>query len=233
MIELLAILTPVGLLDSASIVPLCIVIMVVLLTGARPVFRSFLFIVGVFLVYLGCGLLILVGLQSVFDEINAYVIRLWKYPETDELIVQVILGIILLAFGLRMARRRNKDAGKPVTSGMTAQQAFLAGAGLTIVGLPGAVPYFAAIDLILRADLAPMPTMLALGYYNVVFVLPLAAIVAVSLILGEHSQGPLDAIRQWLDRWGQRVIVVLLMSLGAILVADGVGWFIGYPLIPV
>ena len=233
MIELLTILTPIGLLDSISIVPLCIVVLVVLLAGPSPVLKSFALIAGIFAVYFACGLLILLGLQSAFDEINAYVVRLWKPPETEELVTQILLGIIMCAFGWRITTGRKKRAERPVASGMTAIQAALAGAGLTIVGLPGAVPYFAAIDLTLRADLTLLQQVLVLGYYNFVFVFPVAAIVVLRLAFGERSQRVLDGVKRFFDRWGQRVIVALLMTLGAILVLDGVGWFFGYPLIPV
>jgi hypothetical protein len=35
------------------------------------------------------------------------------------------------------------------------------------------------------------------------------------------------------ERWGHRVIVGALVLIGAVLVADGIGWFLGYPLLPV
>ncbi len=233
MVELLTVLTSIGLLDSASIIPLFIVTLVVLFAGPSPVLRSFALILGIFAVSFACGFLILLGLQSAFDEINAYAVRLWKAPETEELIFQILIGIILFAFGLRITRGRKKRAEKPVASSMTALQALLAGAGLTIVGLPGALPYFAAIDLTLRAELTLMQRILVLGYYNIVFVAPLAAIVVLRLALGERSQSTLDEVKRFFDRWGQRVIVVLLMTLGVVLIVDGVGWVFGYPLIPV
>ena len=233
MVELLVILTPIGLLDSISMIPIAIVIMVVLLAGPKPLLRSSSLIVGIFVTYVVTGLLILLGLQNVFDEISAYTLRLWKNPETEELIFQAVIGAVLLAFGVRIAAARKSRTEKPVASDMTGIQAWVAGAGITIVGLPGSVPYFAAIDLILRTDVTLPQRMLALGYYNFVFVIPLAAIVALRLILGERSTGILDAIKQFFDGWGQRLIVALLLILGVVLVVDGIGWFLGHPLIPV
>ena len=233
MLELLLVLTPIGLLDSTSIVPLCILPLVMLLAGPQPLLRAFAFIFGIFATYVACGLLILLGLQSLLDEISAYAVRLWQEPETEELILQILLGGVLCLFGWRIAKGGKARAEKPVASGMTAPQALLAGAVLTIVGLPGAVPYFAAIDLTLRAELAFGQQVAALGFYNLVFVLPLAAIVVVRLVLGERSRSLLDRIKRFFDTWGQRVIVALLMVLGALLVADGIGWFLGTPLIPV
>ena len=45
--------------------------------------------------------------------------------------------------------------------------------------MPGALPYFAAIDLILKEDLPLVSAGLALLYYNLVFVLPLAALLLI------------------------------------------------------
>ena len=233
MVELLVILTPIGLLDSISMIPICIVIMVVLLAEPKPLVRPSALIVGIFVTYVASGLLILLGLQIVFDEISAYTLRLWKNPEAEELILQVLIGAVLCAFGVRIATARKRRTEKPAASDMTGIQALLAGAGLTIVGLPGAVPYFAAIDLILRTDVTLLQQMLALGYYNYVFVTPLVAIVALRLILGERSTGTLDAVKKFFDTWGQRLIVALLLILGVVLVLDGIGWFLGHPLIPV
>ena len=232
MAELLAILTPIGFLDSTTFVPLCIALLVTLLAGSRPVLHSAALILSIFVVYFVSGLLILLGLQSIFDEISARAARIWTDPETEELIFQILLGIALCVFGARIAARRRKS-DKKFATGMTLIQVLLAGAGLALVGLPGSVTYLAAIDLILRAELALAQESMALGFYNVVYVLPLAVIVFVRLALGERSQGVFDATKLFFDRWGQRVIVALLIVFGLILVVDGIGWLLGHPLIPV
>lgn len=233
MAALLILLTPISLLDSTSIIPLCIVPLIALLAGPRPLIGASALVLGVFAVTLACGLLVLFGLQSAFDAIDAYVIRLWKDPSTEELIFQIVLGLVACAFGFRLVANRARGRQEAPSAAMTPAQAWLAGAGLTIVGMPGAVPYFAAIDLILRAELALAPQLTALAFYNAVFVAPLFAIVALRLILGERSERLLGAIKRFFDTWGHRIVVALLFVLGAVLVADGIGWFLGWPLIPV
>ncbi len=233
MAELVLVLTPIALLDSTSIIPLSIVLLVILLGGPSPLFRSTALLVGIFVTYLVCGLLVLFGLQSVFDAINAYALEVWQDPNTEELIFQILIGFVLAALGLRIARARKQQTEKKAPTAMTASQAFLAGAGMTIVGLPGAVPYLAAIDLILRSDQTTRQEVMVLVVYNIVFVAPLAAIVASSLVLGGRSERLLHGIRGFFDRWGQRLIVSAMLVLGALLMMDGVGWFLGTPLIPV
>ena len=233
MAELVLVLTPIALVDSTSIIPLCIVALIVLLDGPSPLFRSTALLAGIFVTYLVCGLLVLFGLQSVFNAINAYALKVWQDPNTEELLFQILIGLVLLVLGLRIARARKKQTGQKAPAAMTGRQAFLAGAGMTIVGLPGAVPYLAAIDLILRSELTAGQEVMALVVYNIVFVAPLAAIVALGLVLGERSQRILQSIRVFFDRWGLRLIVGLMLLLGALLITDGIGWFLGTPLIPV
>ncbi len=233
MFALFLVLAPIGLLDSTSIVPLCLVLLVALLAGPRPLLASSALVLGIFAVYFGCGLLILFGLQSAFDAINAYAMRIWNDPNTEELIFQIVIGLVACAFGFRIAVTRKSGREQAASSAMTPIQACVAGAGLTIVGLPAAIPYFAAIDLILRADVALQHQLAALIYYNAVFVAPLLAIIALRLILGQRSLHLLNAVERFFDNWGHRVIVASLFILGVVLVADGAGWFLGQPVIPI
>ncbi len=233
MTELLVVLTPIGLLDSTSIIPLCIVFLIVLLAGPNPIVRSSGLIFGIFVTYLVFGLLVLFGLQTFIDQIEAYIDRLWVNPNLEELILQIVIGLVLCAVAWRMIAKDKNSVERAAPSSMTAVQAFVSGAVLTIVGLPGAVPYFAAIDLTLRAELTTAEEIGALVFYNVVFVLPIAAIVFLRVVLGNRSQPLLDGIKRFFDTWGQRVIVALLVVLGVVLILDGIGWLLGYPLITV
>jgi hypothetical protein len=118
-------------------------------------------------------------------------------------------------------------------SDVNSWQAFTFAAGLVIVGLPGALPYFAAVDQMLRADLPTSQTVLAVFFYNLVFVAPLIAIVVVRQLTGARADGILAAINRFMETWGRRVIMIALIALGFLLVVDGVGWFLGRPVIPV
>ena len=51
--------------------------------------------------------------------------------------------------------------------------------------------------------------------------------------VGERADQLFDSVNRFIQVWGKRVIVTLLIALGAVMVADGVGWLFGHPLIPV
>ena len=116
---------------------------------------------------------------------------------------------------------------------MSPGQAFALGAGLTVVGLPSALPYLGAIDQILRADLGITASGFALFFYNAVFLLPLAVLPVVLLLFPARSEDVFRCVSAVLEDWGHRLIVGVLVFIGAVLVADGIGWFLGYPLLQV
>lgn len=233
MAALILVLTSIALLDSTSIVPLCIAPLVALLAGDRPFLGAASLLFGIFVVYLGFGILVLLGLGAIFDQINEWVGTLWREPETIEIWLQIAIGVVLLAFGYRMANARQSRGERGASLVMSPVQGFTLGAGLTLVGLPGAVPFFAAADQILRADLSIPGGIAALLYYNLVFLFPLATIVGVRIFFKRQSESIFAAISRFFDVWGRRLIIALLILLGAILTIDGIGWLIGSPLIPV
>jgi threonine/homoserine/homoserine lactone efflux protein len=233
LISLLLVLAPIALVDSTSITPLCIVPLIMLLSKEHPVLRASAFLFGIFAAYLVAGLLALFGLQQVFEQLNAAVSAQLKNPNSLFLLAQIVIGACMLVFGSRMANARESKEDRRPTESVSASQAFIGGAMLTIVGLPGALPLFAAIDQILRADPPLRDKVVAMAFYNVLFILPLCSAVLLRVVLGERSVPMLNRMNDIVTRAGRRVLIVALIIAGAVLVLDGIGWFLGHPLLPV
>lgn len=70
-------------------------------------------------------------------------------------------------------------------------------------------------------------------FYNALFILPLFSAILVRVVLGERSVPMLNRINDIVTRVGRRVLIVALVIAGAVLIIDGVGWFLGHPLLPV
>ena len=234
MTELLFVLAPIALVDSTSMLPLGIPVMVAML-GARGGERSCTaFLAGIFSVYLPFGIVLAVGLDAVLERIQDDVQR-WAStpPGALSLGIQLVIGLALLAFGWKLAAARVKRKERAPEKPLPPAAAFSLGAGLMLVGMPGAVPYFAAVDQVLRADVSVTGAVLAMLFYNAVFLLPLAAVPVLRILLRERSQPIFDAVDRFLEVWGQRVVTVILLVLGGVLVADAVGWYLGRPVLPV
>jgi uncharacterized membrane protein YphA (DoxX/SURF4 family) len=177
MIALLAILAPISLLDSTSMVPISIVPITTILAGRRALRGAIAFIAGIFVTYAAVGALAVMGLDAVFTRLNAEFTRFWKHPDTLDFALQIVIGAVLLIIGQRMANaRRNKEREAPPD--VTPWQAFTFASGLVIVGLPGAIPHFAAVDQMLQADLPVAQTVLTWGRRVIV-----VALIVLGLIL--------------------------------------------------
>jgi cytochrome c biogenesis protein CcdA len=234
MLELLTVLTPIALIDSTSITPLALVPLATILAGRRPFGTAFAFLAGLFISYLIMALAFLFGLSAVLTRLNAWLSHRWNNPEPADFAVQVLVGLVMLIFGLRIAeKRKSKTSGRELQSGVSPASAFGFGFLLNVVGFPGALPYFAAADRIAQADPPTSDAVIAVVYYVTIFVLPLTAIVLLRALLGQRMDAIMQAIQGFFDTWGKRLVMGLLVLLGLILVVDGVAYFLGGPLIPI
>lgn len=232
MIELLAILTPIALIDSLSVVPMAIVPLVLLLSGPRPVAGSLAFIAGIVFTYFPFGILLLFGLDAVFDSLAGHFVAWWnKEPNIGELVLQIIIGLALIIFGHRICRNRGKKRVDKSSEGMTPGQAFTLAAVFNLTGIWGALPYFAAISQILKTDFSTGGMLTALVFYNLVFALPLASFLILRLLLGAQADCGFRTMTDVITRWSGRLLVTVLIGLGFILIVDGIGWLLGMPLI--
>jgi len=232
MTGLLLVLASIALLDSTSLIPFSVVPMAVMLGGKRPAPTVMGFLAGILVVYMAAGVLLSFGLDALFDSLSAWVTRLYSSPYTWELLLQIAIGVAMIAFGRKLALKRSTATERSAPEAVTPRQAFTFGAGLMLVGLPGALPYFGAVDQILRADLSSARSVLALLFYNLVFLAPFAALLIVRLVLPGRSESIFQRVASIAERWGRRFAIVVLLGLGIALVADGIGYLFGCPLLP-
>jgi cytochrome c biogenesis protein CcdA len=232
MFQVILVIAPIALLDSTSIIPVCLVPLARLLASRRPVLAAGAMIAGIFFTYFVCGVLIYFGLRELFEGLSAAMHQWWHNPDTGDFVLQILIGLALIFIGYKISAPPRPKKTREIASEASPIGAFLFGAGLTIVGMPGALPFFAAVDQLLRADLPNYQTIFAIAAYCVIFVAPLVGVVLVRVALGDRANLVLDAVNRFLSTWGRGVIIALLVLLGLVMVADGVGFFLGHPLIP-
>jgi len=153
-------------------------------------------------------------------------------PDCVELVIQIIIGFIMIFFAWQFSRKAPQDGNtRSYDSDITPVQASILSASINIIGMWGALPYFAAMAQILKADLETASMVLILVYYNLVFALPLIGFIVLRLIMGQKATVLLGKMTDFFSHWGKQVIVISLYLLGPLLIADGVGWFTGYPIL--
>jgi len=234
MLELLITLTPIGLIDSLSLLPFAVVVLAVLLGGPRPYLTSIGFLAGTMLSYFAAGVLIVFGLGALLQQATRIVVEWWNNPRTIDYVLGMVVGAALIVLGYRWAVARRATAERrQVAAGLAPGQAFVMGAGATIAGLWGALPYFAAIDAILKADVSYVEGTLALAYYCAVFIAFAGLLVVIRAVVGARANVVVGLGNRAIEVGGRRGLSTLRIVLGAVMLADGVGWLLGRPLIPV
>lgn len=232
MIELISIITPIALLDSLSLLPVCIIPIIILLTSERPVFYTNIFLLGILIVYIPFGLLLVFGFNLALEAAGQFISNWIKQePNSADILLQLLIGLALIAWGYQIAKKHTHKLEEQPKIRITARMTFTFSSVLMISGLWGALPYFAAADQILRADLRVMQMLLAILYYNLIFISPLVALFILGIVMGPAAKPVLEKIVMWLLHYGKIIITLALYILGAILIADAIGWFIGMPII--
>ena len=234
MLDLLTTITAISLIDSLSMLPFMAMALAVLLSGRNPYATATAFLLGIFLSYFASGVVIALGLGEIINRVTAALVHWFKNPSALDYYLSIAIGLALILLGYRWAtaRRARAEKKKP-DAGAGPGKAFLLGAGAVIAGLWGALPYFAAVDQILKADVSVAGVVGALAFYNVIFVSSGVVLVLVRVLLGTRADAVFGAIKQLFAVWGKRILIGAMVLLGAVMVADGVGWMLGRPLIPV
>ena len=208
-------LLPILLSDVVN--PVLFAFMVYAAGSSRPVLSSSAMLLGHSLAYLIGGLVLISGLEMISARL--------ANPRTIDFVIEFVLGAVLLWLALRT----RKDTGKrpeEETPEFSPWDAFKFGAIVNVIGLPFAVPYFAAIDQFLKSDLSTGGLVLALLAYNLVYVLPFLMIPLLSAIMGEKSKPLLAKINAVMERISDFLMPLMLGLVGLALLADSITYFI-------
>src|SRR3954470_6625210 len=174
MTEMLVPIFVFGLADSLN--PATIAVAVVLATGRRPVPRLLLYTLGTGITYFLGGLLLVLGPAGILHAL------LHRKPTTAGHVAEIAIGAIGIAAAVWIWTRKPASVEKRVPTEVSPARALLIGAGITLVDLPTALMYFAAIALIVRADLSAASEVGLLVVFNVAYVVPLLVVTVLAAV---------------------------------------------------
>jgi cytochrome c biogenesis protein CcdA len=210
----------VGLAVVDSINPSALLATIVLLLRgrrARPLVAVYL--AAVLATYLAIGVVLTLGLgltpEAVLESDAAY-------------LVQGALGAAMLAYALLAPNRQRKRSPVQAPSMPAATRpaaVFVLGMAVTVLELPTALPYLAAVGALTRAELAVTQWLPLLVLYNLIFVLPPLVLLAGHVALGQRADVVLGQLRQRLGRAAREGFLWLLGLVGFFLLADTLGHF--------
>ena len=217
MSALLPSLIAIAALDSLN--PSAIALQVYLLGTTKPIPRSLAFVIGIFLAYWTSGLLAVLGLNQFIQTVIANSGFSLSTPLLYT--IQLLIGIILLVVGIMLRIPAQTEPVKAPTK-LTLARTFLLGMSVTVLELPTALPYFAAIEQIARANLDLLSIASILALYNLIFVLPPIALVVLYLLF--HRQSFVLSLLQRINRsiaiYSPHILRFVLLGLGIFLIAD-------------
>src|SRR6185436_4565250 len=99
-------------------------------------------------------------------------------PSTRTYVAEIVIGVLALAFAAWMARQPAEKVSQHLPTNVSVLGAFSLGAAITVVDLPTALMYFAAIALTVGAGLTKPERIGLLVVFNIAYLAPLLLIAA-------------------------------------------------------
>jgi cytochrome c biogenesis protein CcdA len=222
MTELWAFLGPILVSDALN--PVLLGILIYALGARRPYLTSLSLVAGHTVTYFVCGIGLAVGYDKLSDRL--------ANPKPYDFAIEVVIGIAFVWLAWYSTRPEQKEARKetgPRDPGPV--KAFVTGAVVNLIGIPFAVPYFAALNQIVKSDLDWLGAILVLAVYNLGYALPFLGLIGLRLVLGKRAEPILDKINHWIDRGAGVLMPLIFLVLGIVLIVDAVKYFVtGVPL---
>ncbi len=215
MLDLWSVLPPILLADVVN--PVLFAFMVYAAGTDRPLINSSAVLLGHTTAYLGFGIV----LALAFDTIAKWLAN----PTPIDYGLGLLVGFLLLWVAWRSRGSGQEEKTEPQVQKLIPLKAFGIGAIINIIGLPFALPYFAALDQILKADLSVLDSTVVLVGYNLGYALPFLVVPVLTVTLGEASRPILARINGKVDRISAYLMPLMLGLVGIALVVDAIRYF--------
>lgn len=218
--ELLIILSFILLTDAIN--PVLFAGVVYGLGSSHPIRNTLVLLASYFTTYFLSGLLIAEGLEFLIY---------WQHlPRSLDYVLEFFVAILLIYIAYTQYRAEEQHPEEKLRKDplMTVREAWWLGFHVCLIGLPLAVPYLAAIDQILKADLTYGTILQVLLLYNVLYILPFAAMIGLRWIYHEEANEVLQRINRGFQHLADRYIPILFVILALLLIEDCVSYFLGY-----
>ena len=209
------ILLPILISDVLN--PVLFTFMVYAAGSRRPVAASSAMLLGHTTAYMICGVVLAYSIEKLSTRL--------ANPLTIDFVIEFIIGCALLW----LVFRTRKDSGQrpdEQTPEFTVWKAFSFGAVVNLIGIPFAVPYFAAIDQLLKSDLDTRGMVSALVLYNLAYALPFMLIPLLTGMMGDRSKPILARVNGIMEKASDVIMPLLLLAIGLALLIDSVWFFV-------
>ena len=215
MAELLAILFPILLVDVLN--PVLFALLVVAAGSSRPIVNSSTMLLGHTAAYFLAGFAISFGLEQVSERLAS--------PERIDFAISGVIGVLLIWAFFRMRGGAAPTADEPEWQ-LTPLKCLGIGAMVNFTGIPFALPYFGAVDQIMKANLGTADSLTVLAIYNIGYALVFAVVPVSVAIVGDRAKPLLERINQFLVRASDVAMPWMILLLGIWLLIDAAHFFV-------
>jgi cytochrome c biogenesis protein CcdA len=222
--SLILILIPILLTDVVN--PVLLAAVVFALGSKRPLLNANAVLFGWLTLYFIAGIFLALGLETISEFL--------ANPRPIDFYIEVVVGVLLIWLALRCfkkedPRKKEKEYGE--ADELKTSSAFWIGVSINLIGLPFAIPYFAALDQILKSDLNWISAVFVLMIYNLLYIFPFFILIIIRYVYQEKSDKLFAIINEKMEKIGNIILPLFLLLIGGALLADAIKYFVtGQPL---
>ena len=212
--EIWTTLIPILLADALN--PVLFAFMVYAAGSDRPVLNSAVMLAGHTTAYFIAGIALSFGMESIAERL--------ANPKQIDFVIELVVGVILLwvAWKSRGAESKDPEDSSPR---MTPISAFGLGITINFIGIPFAVPYFAALSQILKLDPTLTEALTFLVGYNILYAPPFTIVPILIALLGDRGKPILESINNGLNKASAFLMPIILGLVALALIADATVYF--------
>lgn len=201
-----------ALLDSLN--PSALVVALWLLSRPQPAPRLLAYVAGILASYLTLGVAMMLGFTALSERLG----QALDHPVA--LTVQGLLGAALLVYAI-LAPATAHAAHEPNLPATGKLLGFVVlGMAVTAAELVTALPYFAAIALMIGAELGPAQWLPLLVGYDLIFVAPPLLLLGLHALLGHRTDERFARWRERLRRGAREATLWIFALAGVALMGD-------------
>lgn len=148
-------------------------------------------------------------------------------PSTSSSVIKLVLGVLLLAVGVRQWRGRTGEHATPkwmaAIDDLTAVKSLGLAFALAAINPKNLLMCAAAGVTIGGASLSVEQQIGSVAVFTVIAASTVAIPVIGYLVAAQRLRAPLDALKQWLQTNNATVMAVLILVIGVVLIGKGIG----------
>ncbi|MEX1012227.1 MAG: GAP family protein [Waddliaceae bacterium] len=220
MSTLIAILLPIVLIDMIN--PILFAGVIYGLGSKHPFVNGTAILVSFFITYLLSGILIAMGLDLVMEA--------YHLPPVYDYVLELIVAGLLFIFAWKIYHAPDAHPEESLihTKTMTLSESLFVGVQINLIGLPFAIPYFAAIDQMLKAEVHAIELFCLLLLYNILYILPFSILIVIRWMYKKESHRIFQTANQWMHSLSVKYLPFIFLILGLILLEDFISFLLDY-----